>query len=347
VCSSDLNRFTLQGTVGSGDYLGGGTFTQVARQGAVADVTTTPANRIDITSPDHGLVTGDKVVITGVTGTTAANGTFTVTRINANRFRLQGSVGNGAYTGGGTFTAVGTIPINAIGGSAVLNGGIAIATTSAGVATFENLKIFQSRYITPYVLQAVYINPAPVAETVITPTNPFRVLPKFFAIIGGTFAGFLQISFNIRVEDTTRGSIRLLSIVSGDSGLGTNQLKVLAFDHHPTKVFVRATKYDGPVFLTFSINAKWAGPDILFMAGVPTQITMTNGQRLLTDVTTLGAAPPDGFSIRASFGLTGGAGTPPAGGSILLDPFLAGFAEVTPAEPPPFTRINLGRLRRR
>lgn len=65
------------------------------------------ASPIVITDADHGLTTGTAVTISGVGGNTAANGTFVVTRINANTFSLNGSVGNGAYTSGGTWHATG------------------------------------------------------------------------------------------------------------------------------------------------------------------------------------------------------------------------------------------------
>ena len=43
--------------------------------------------------------------IDGVTGNTRANGSWTITRVDANRFSLDGRAGNGAYTGGGTWVA--------------------------------------------------------------------------------------------------------------------------------------------------------------------------------------------------------------------------------------------------
>ncbi|MFO0977216.1 MAG: ubiquitin-activating E1 FCCH domain-containing protein [Planctomycetaceae bacterium] len=121
------NTFSLQGTdvnvtgalyAGGGawyvpDFRGGGTdqnaargFVQIdlkadATPKAITGATNTVG--IDITSAAHGLKTGDRVRITGVQGNTAANGTFTVTVIDANTFRLKGVTGNGAYTVGGTF----------------------------------------------------------------------------------------------------------------------------------------------------------------------------------------------------------------------------------------------------
>ena len=57
-------------------------------------ITTTSAN---------GLSTGDHVTVADVRGNTAANGTFTVTVLSATGFQLDGTTGNGAYTGGGYF----------------------------------------------------------------------------------------------------------------------------------------------------------------------------------------------------------------------------------------------------
>ena len=54
------------------------------------------------TGSTSGVVTGDQVVIADVTGNTAANGTFFVTILTPTTFELDGSVGNGAYTTGGT-----------------------------------------------------------------------------------------------------------------------------------------------------------------------------------------------------------------------------------------------------
>jgi hypothetical protein len=72
------------------------------------DVTgATNASPIVITSASHGLQTGTRVIVSGVGGNTAANGTFTITRVNANSFSLDGSTGNGAYTSGGTWHVAG------------------------------------------------------------------------------------------------------------------------------------------------------------------------------------------------------------------------------------------------
>ena len=69
----------------------------------VAVTSATNASPIVITSTGHSLNTGDAISISGVAGNTAANGIFTVTKIDANTFSLNGSTGNAAYTSGGTW----------------------------------------------------------------------------------------------------------------------------------------------------------------------------------------------------------------------------------------------------
>jgi len=54
----------------------------------------------------HFLKTGDTVVISGSLGNTAANGTWVITKVDATHFSLNGSGGNGAYTGGGLWQKV-------------------------------------------------------------------------------------------------------------------------------------------------------------------------------------------------------------------------------------------------
>ncbi|MDJ0798501.1 MAG: ubiquitin-activating E1 FCCH domain-containing protein [Calothrix sp. MO_167.B12] len=69
---------------------------------------------IVITSPNHGLTTGARVIISGVTGNTAANNTpnipfFTVTVIDNNQFSLQDTTGNNNISGSGNYTGGGGI----------------------------------------------------------------------------------------------------------------------------------------------------------------------------------------------------------------------------------------------
>ncbi len=56
---------------------------------------------IVVTSAAHGLATGAVVTIVNVGGNGAAKGTFTITRVSADTFSLNGSIGDGNYTNGG------------------------------------------------------------------------------------------------------------------------------------------------------------------------------------------------------------------------------------------------------
>ena len=69
---------------------------------AMAVTAATNTTPIAITTGAHGLTNGETVVVAGVTGNTAANGNWVVNVTSATTFELVGSVGNGAFTGGGT-----------------------------------------------------------------------------------------------------------------------------------------------------------------------------------------------------------------------------------------------------
>lgn len=58
---------------------------------------------IRLTVPTHGLQSGDVVTVANVTGTTEANATWTITRIDATHFDLRASTFSNAYVSGGTW----------------------------------------------------------------------------------------------------------------------------------------------------------------------------------------------------------------------------------------------------
>lgn len=81
----------------------------------------TNATPIAITTVNNvPFITGDTVIIAGVLGNTAANGTWTITKTGANTFTLSTSVGSGTYTAGsgvaegpGGFGATGSLAFQA------------------------------------------------------------------------------------------------------------------------------------------------------------------------------------------------------------------------------------------
>ncbi len=72
--------------------------------GGVTGATNTSPIRIT-TSGAHGLASGDIVRIEGTTGNTGCIATWEVTVVDGTNFDLNFSAGDGAYTGGGTWTA--------------------------------------------------------------------------------------------------------------------------------------------------------------------------------------------------------------------------------------------------
>jgi hypothetical protein len=72
---------------------------------AISNCTNNGSGLIRITCASNTFVTGDVVVISGVTGTTEANGRWTVTFVNSTILDLQGSVFTNSYASGGVVYA--------------------------------------------------------------------------------------------------------------------------------------------------------------------------------------------------------------------------------------------------
>lgn len=88
----DDDTFSLGSSTGNGAYTSGGNWF---------------ASPLIITSAAHGLLSGASVTLSGVGGIAAADGTFTLTAINANTFSIPVE-GAGTYTSGGSWTAAWT-----------------------------------------------------------------------------------------------------------------------------------------------------------------------------------------------------------------------------------------------
>lgn len=153
----DNNRFRLNGVNGTlpgVSYSGGGAwyvplfqpngsargFVTVDMQNTVPQGTVraaTNAGPISITSPNHGLKSGQRVRISNVNGNTAANGVFKITVVDANTFRLDGSTGNGVYNPGNGF---GTWEANVI-TAAANSSNLVITSAGHGLKTGEEVRI--------------------------------------------------------------------------------------------------------------------------------------------------------------------------------------------------------------
>ena len=104
-------------------------------QGTIRAATNT--GPIQITSPKHGLTTGQRVRVSNVAGNTAANGVQTVTVIDADTFSLDGTIGNGVYdTSSGFGTWVGNVVADA---SNTAN--IVITSLAHGLVTGDEIRV--------------------------------------------------------------------------------------------------------------------------------------------------------------------------------------------------------------
>ncbi|MFZ2908005.1 MAG: hypothetical protein WA014_02565 [Minisyncoccia bacterium] len=107
-CDAGLTYDAATDTLTTGTVAQGVGTAHTFRATAPATLTitgSTNATPIEVTAAAHGLVTGDNVSISGITGNTNANGYFKVTKTGANTFTLQNYstgadiAGNGAHGG--------------------------------------------------------------------------------------------------------------------------------------------------------------------------------------------------------------------------------------------------------
>jgi hypothetical protein len=158
--------------------------TAVSIDGTVLTGTVTGAtatNPIQISSANHGLQTGDRVIISGVVGNTSANGTFPVTVIDANTFSIPVRA-NGYYSGGGTWSqATETTPSNVIevdvGGS---QNSVALSWAAinppggpTGAGTAAGFNIYRSQLSNGSWTSPMKVNALPIANGPGEPTTKY------------------------------------------------------------------------------------------------------------------------------------------------------------------------------
>lgn len=88
---------------------------------AISGAANNGSGLIRITAAANSYTTGTRVVVSGVTGTTEANGSWIVTVINSTTFDLQGSTFTNAYVSGGTAIAAASGFGNVSSGGSITN----------------------------------------------------------------------------------------------------------------------------------------------------------------------------------------------------------------------------------
>jgi hypothetical protein len=109
----DVLRYAMGNNLKDGDFQRfrfDGSNAQVdAAVGAVTGATVGAGGTLTVTSPGHGLQTGDEVQTGKMTGLTGSAGIWTVTRVDANHFSLNGSKASGTFLGSGPWRREGFI----------------------------------------------------------------------------------------------------------------------------------------------------------------------------------------------------------------------------------------------
>jgi hypothetical protein len=90
ITTVDRSHFTLDGSDGQGDYLGGGQWSPVPDRGQISLIGRDPETRnLVITSQDHGLRAGESIMLLGLRDATQLNGKrFPIVRCDRDRFEI-------------------------------------------------------------------------------------------------------------------------------------------------------------------------------------------------------------------------------------------------------------------
>lgn len=168
-----------------------------------------------------GLSTGDSVTIAGVTGTTNANGAQTITRLDDFTYQLNGTVGNGNWTGGGTLAFTGT---NFGGGGTtmtygpeadLITGGSCTSGAPSGTVTFTAKNPHSAGYTigsaTAGVDEAMRAGIAAGIQRVLIPPGTY------------TFQGGVTIPSNFTISGSGAGTT-LITQAPGTPGISLFQL---------------------------------------------------------------------------------------------------------------------------
>lgn len=105
-----INKWSIKGSAKKQwEASASGFFKTYYANSAMSIASSTNASPIEITTgSNHNLETGMAVIISGHLVNTAANGTWTITKVNATKFTLDTSTGNGIGAGTGTVTKIQT-----------------------------------------------------------------------------------------------------------------------------------------------------------------------------------------------------------------------------------------------
>jgi hypothetical protein len=169
------------------------------------------------TAANHGLTSGDFVTIDGVLGNLATNGTWQINVTAADKFELNGSTGNGAYTAatggveGGDLGEVDVIiqanavpdGVTAITQSAVAHNVAVVADVFVPVASLTGMQAIVDAAIVTYFAQLAI-------GGISDPNGAFTNVVPFDAVLGAIFAASPAIKQATLTLNGTTANVQLL-----------------------------------------------------------------------------------------------------------------------------------------
>jgi len=181
------------------------------------------------TSAAHLYASGDTVVITGVTGNTAANGTFVIVVTSSTSFTLTGSVGNGAYVSGGTAKDLNLLPF-------------AAQPSNGDVFTVDQLNTYLSnladkiQYLALKVPtnRLIAVVRAALSTNQTTASAPLVDVPGLTLSFTVNAGDFVVINTNLLMTTNTAGTSAVAQLTIIDGGTTVNQGPTVYYSFTPT-----------------------------------------------------------------------------------------------------------------
>lgn len=258
------------------------------------------------TTTTHGLTTGQQVIISGVTGNLAANGTFQITVNNTTQFTLNSTTGNGAYTGGGIVnTTAFSNSVNFTEGTPVLAVGSDGYTSAQVSNTYSGDAFFTSTVNNPFsgAASSLTINGASNNQTTIAAGSNGQTLPQATINVASTVVASTTIaaaSNNVTLPQTT---INVASTVG---------FPTAGFIFVTTPAGVQQVNYTGITATTFTGCSGGIGT---MSTGNTVNVTFpTAGTINVTTSAGLQTVNYTGITATTLTGCTGGTGTMSTGG---------------------------------
>lgn len=287
----------------------GGMATTQSVSYSVSNVTGAGVSPIVITTTTtNALFTGQQVNITGVAGAAAANGTFQITVISNTQFSLNGTTGNGAYTGGGTInTTAHGVPVNFTEGSCVLAVGNDGYTAAQVSTTAFGDAIFTATTNQPFSGKAstLTVNQATNYTTTIAAGSNGQSLPQSTINVLATTTNTTTITASSNAVSLPTATINVVSTAGFPSG-GYINVVTTEGTWLVTYTGTTATTFTG---CTGGIGSMTTGGTVT--AGFPASGTLS-----VTTGTGVQTVNYTGITATSFTGCTGGTGLMSTGGAV-------------------------------